>query len=59
MEKTQQTTYEVTMQKDGQYQVIVRHPNAIDEHVSNFKTNAGAEAWVAAQPKVKVSNLIF
>jgi len=48
----QEATYEVAMQKDGQYQVIVRRPSAIVGHVSDFRTEAEAEAWVAAQPGI-------
>jgi len=47
MVMSQETTYEVRMQKDGQYQVIVRRPNSIEQHVAHFKTEAEAEAWVA------------
>jgi len=54
MEMKQEAIYEVAMQKDGQYQVIIRRPSAIVGHVSDFRTGAEAEAWVAAQPEVKL-----
>jgi len=47
MEMNQRATYEVVMQKDGNYQVIIRRPIAVVAHVSNFRTEAEAEAWVA------------
>jgi hypothetical protein len=54
MEMKQQAIYEVAMQKDGQYQVIIRRPSMVVAHVSDFRTEAEAEAWVAAQPEVKL-----
>jgi hypothetical protein len=50
----QEAIYEVAMQKDGQYQVIIRRPSAVVGHVSDFRTEAEAEAWVAAQTEVKL-----
>jgi hypothetical protein len=52
LEVKQEAIYEVAMQKDGQYQVIIRRPSAIVGHVSDFGTEAEAEAWVAAQPEI-------
>jgi hypothetical protein len=49
MEKNKQVTYEVVMQKDGNYQVIIRRPSTVVAHVSDFRTEAEAEAWVAAR----------
>ena len=54
MEMKQDAIYEVAMQKDGQYQVIIRRPSAVVGYVSDFRTEAEAEAWVAAQPEVKL-----
>jgi hypothetical protein len=54
MEMKQEAIYEVAMQKDGQYQVIIRRPSAVVGHVSDFRTEAEAEVWVAAQPEVKL-----
>ena len=43
-------TFEVRMQKDGNYQVIVTEPGGkIDTHVSDFDSEAQAIAWVKAQ----------
>jgi hypothetical protein len=50
MEMKQEAIYEMTMQKDGQYQVIIRRPSAVVGHVSDFRTEAEARARVAAQP---------
>jgi hypothetical protein len=52
MAKKQEVIYEVAMQKDGQYQVIIRRPSAIVGHVSDFMTEAEAAAWVATQPEI-------
>jgi hypothetical protein len=54
MEMKQDAIYEVAMQKDGQYQVIIRRPSAVVGHVSDFRTEAEAEAWIATQPEVKL-----
>jgi hypothetical protein len=53
LEMQQEVIYEVAMQKGGKYQVIIRRPHAVVGHVSDFRTEAEAEAWVAAQPKLK------
>jgi len=52
MEMKREAIYEVAMQKDGQYQVIIRLPSVVVGHVSDFRTEA--EAWVTAQPEVKL-----
>ena len=49
MKKNQQATYEVVMEKDGNYQVIIRRPSTVVAHVSDFGTEAEAEAWVAVR----------
>ena len=45
----QRETYEIVMQKDGNYQVIIRRPSTVAAHVSDFRTEAEAEAWVAVR----------
>ena len=54
MVMSQEMTYEVRMRKDGQYQVIVRRPNSIEEHVAQFKTEAeaGTRVTTLRHPKV-------
>jgi hypothetical protein len=47
MEMNQQAIYQVVMQKDGNYQVIIRRPSVVAAHVSDFRTEEEAEAWVA------------
>jgi hypothetical protein len=54
MEMKREAIYEVAMQKDGQYQVTIRLPSVVVGHVSDFWTEAEAEAWIAAQPEVKL-----
>jgi hypothetical protein len=53
-EMKREAIYEVAMQKDGQYQVTIRLPSVVVGHVSDFWTEEEAEAWIAAQPEVKL-----